>query len=67
VLESFAVLDQQLQPVSGASVVSAALGRNVASGYAPTAAIPEPASWLMMLAGFALTGQMVRRRQRRHA
>ncbi len=30
---------------------------------APVSAIPEPASWALMLAGFALTGTMLRRRR----
>ncbi|WP_241491759.1 choice-of-anchor E domain-containing protein [Sphingomonas endophytica] len=34
---------------------------------APTGAVPEPATWAMMLAGFATTGAALRRRRRRAA
>lgn len=30
--------------------------------FAPTASVPEPATWLMMLAGFGLVGGLMRRR-----
>ncbi|MBO9715199.1 MAG: PEP-CTERM sorting domain-containing protein [Sphingomonas sp.] len=36
---------------------------NVPSGFALPGAVPEPATWAMMLGGFALAGGMLRRRR----
>ena len=33
------------------------------AGFAPTAAVPEPATWGMMIAGFGLLGGVMRRRK----
>ncbi len=36
-------------------------------GNPVAAAVPEPASWAMLIAGFAVTGVVLRRRATRHA
>lgn len=35
--------------------------------YVPPAAVPEAASWLLLIAGFGLTGAAMRRRHRQHS
>lgn len=36
------------------------------AGMIPNNGVPEPASWAMMIAGFATVGSMARRRRQRH-
>jgi hypothetical protein len=53
------------QFASGASITAAYLKDSVAAPIAPLAAsVPEPASWLMMIAGFGAVGMMMRRKTR---
>ncbi len=47
--------------------VQEALFRSINSQFALTAAIPEPGTWLMMIAGFGAIGASLRRRRRHHA
>lgn len=51
---------------TGPSGSSASLQGFYSGGFSPAAAaVPEPASWAMMLAGFGAAGFVLRRRQRR--
>jgi hypothetical protein len=50
--------------VTGRSLVSTATSYKITYTYAPaTAAVPEPASWALLLIGFACAGVMLRRRR----
>ena len=55
------VLDGMGAPVTNYSLTGAT-GANYAQSFA--GAVPEPASWAMMLAGFGLAGVMLRRQRR---
>jgi hypothetical protein len=45
--------------------VASTSGTNWQQSFIPTSgAVPEPASWAMLIAGFGLVGAMQRRRQR---
>lgn len=46
------------------SQINAYNGQYVAGNWSLSADVPEPASWLLMIAGFALTGVAARRRTR---
>lgn len=41
------------------------LAMPVAAAFSGTPAVPEPASWAMLIAGFGLTGAALRRRRAR--
>ena len=41
-------------------------GLSISESEPPTSAIPEPASWAMLIAGFGLTGAAMRRRRQRY-
>ena len=59
--------------ISGLSSFAFASGGGRVSGtltpllYTVSAAVPEPASWLLMLAGFTLSGAALRRRQHQYS
>ncbi|OSZ72882.1 hypothetical protein CAP39_03915 [Sphingomonas sp. IBVSS1] len=55
------VLNQHGNVVTGVNITGAT-GANYAQSFA--GAVPEPASWAMMLAGFGLAGVMLRRQRR---
>ena len=46
------------------AAVQSALFRDINSQFALTAAVPEPATWAMMMIGFGLVGSAMRRRQK---
>jgi hypothetical protein len=55
------LLDANLDPVAGA-VVNSLSGQNYNIAYAPfSGAVPEPASWALLIAGFGLVGAVARR------
>jgi hypothetical protein len=65
-LTGFEVFDADFQPVTSFAVLSAAVARDVARGYAPPlATVPEPQQWLQLLVGFGFVGAMLRRRNGR--
>lgn len=49
------------------AAIQGALFRDLDRQFGLTAAIPEPASWLLMIGGFALAGAAIRRQPRRPA
>jgi|GEM_PF-1990671 len=55
-------LDANSDPVTGATVSSLS-GQNYSQPYSPLPAVPEPASWAMLIAGFGLVGATARRRR----
>jgi hypothetical protein len=56
--------DPPLAPPAGLSVRAQPLGEPVVTPLVAGAAVPEPASWAMMIGGFALAGAALRRRRR---
>ncbi len=54
-INALAQIDTRFQPASNTAVIS---------GLLTLPAVPEPATWLMLVSGFALVGAAARRRQR---
>lgn len=52
------------QPVASPEDFCGAANYKLTYSYTPKGAVPEPATWAMMLAGFATTGVALRRRRR---
>ncbi|OSZ69289.1 hypothetical protein CAP39_10625 [Sphingomonas sp. IBVSS1] len=54
--------DENGDPVTTDPITSAS-GQNYNVAFSPMPAVPEPASWAMMIAGFGLIGAVARRRR----
>lgn len=64
-LTGFQIFDQNNNSVTEFTAFSQSVGRDVARGYPAlnSDVVPEPGTWTLLMAGFGLTGAVLRRRQ----